>query len=635
MPLIIHEILKNYWGHTSFRQGQEEIINSVLSKKDTLALLPTGGGKSICFQVPGLVIDGMCLVISPLIALMNDQVHNLNKRGIKAMAITSAMNRNEIRIAFTLCINENYKFMYVSPERLTTELFLKNIHDLNIGLIAVDESHCISQWGYDFRPSYLKIAKLREYLPQVPVIALTASATKKVIKDIQEKLNFKNASVFKSSFERKNLHYIVQLEEDKINRLFSICKKINGTGVVYVRNRKKTVEIAAILNQQGYSADFYHAGLSADERHHKQNDWIAGKKRIIVATNAFGMGIDKPDVRFVVHLDLPDSLEAYFQEAGRGGRDGKTAYAVLLYQHNDKNQLIENTEKSFPSIDEIKQVYQAIANFYQIAVGSGLGSVVDFDLEAIASNYNLNAVTVYNAIRFLEKESYLSYQDHSYEPSKTMLLMNKSDLYNFEVRYPKFESIIKTLLRNYGGIFDQHIFINEFQLAKKMKTSKTEIVELLKRLHKMDVIEYIPKSQLPKLFFTSNRVEARRLEFKPENYKMLKEVALERANAVIKYVSDQQICRNRQLLIYFDEKNVYDCGNCDVCLDKKRSDRSDELNELNTQIYNVINKNPLSIQDVISVFYRHDKKLVIDTINQLIEKNILMIDEFKLLTVLK
>ncbi len=343
------------------------------------------------------------------------------------------------------------------------------------------------------------------------------------------------------------------------------------------------------------------------------------------------MGIDKPDVRFVVHLDLPDSLEAYFQEAGRGGRDGKTAYAVLLYQHNDKNQLIENTEKSFPSIDEIKQVYQAIANYYQIAVGSGLGSVVDFDLEAIASNYNLNAVTVYNAIRFLEKESYLSYQDHSYEPSKVMLLMNKSDLYNFEVRYPKFERIIKTLLRNYGGIFDQHVFINEFQLAKKMKTSKSEIDELLKRLHKMDVIEYIPKSQLPKLFFTSNRVEAKRLEFKPENYRLLKENALKKAHSVVNYISENNICRNRQLLIYFNENDVYDCGNCDVCKEKKKNQKSTLLNDLKTQIVNMIIKKPLSINDTVSVFYRYEKSVVIEVINLLIESNVIIIDESKIL----
>jgi len=624
-----HEILKKYWGHNSFRPGQEAIIQSILNNKDTLALLPTGGGKSICFQVPGMAIDGMCLVISPLIALMNDQVQNLTKKGIKAMAITSAMNWNEIRIAFGLCINENYKFLYLSPERLHTEVFLKNIHELNIKLIAVDESHCISQWGYDFRPSYLKVARLREHLPKVPIIALTASATNKVIEDIQDKLAFKNGGVFKSSFERKNLHYIVQIEEDKINRLFSICKKIQGTGVVYVRNRKKTVEISYLLNQNGYSADFYHAGLTADERHHKQQHWIAGKTRIIVATNAFGMGIDKPDVRFVVHLDLPDSLEAYFQEAGRGGRDGKVAYAVLLFHPNDARQLLENTEKSFPPIDEIKQSYQAIANYYQIAVGSGFGLVVDFDLEAICSNYNLNALSVFNSIRFLEKENYLSYQDHSYEPYKLMLLMNKNDLYNFEIKYQKFERIIKTLLRNYGGLFEQHVFINEYQLAKKLLIGKDEVEELLKRLHKMDVLEYIPKSQLPKILFTYNRIDAKQLEFKPENYRKLKEIALKRAHSVINYAEGNTICRNRQLLIYFDEKNIFDCGNCDVCLERKKSERSTFLNDLNTQIVNIILQKPMNLKDVISVFYRYEKSVVIDSINELIEQQVLKIDQDK------
>lgn len=628
----LQEILKKYWGHSAFRPGQEDIIQSVLNNRDTLALLPTGGGKSICFQVPGMARDGLCLVVSPLIALMNDQVLNLKKKGIKAMAITSAMSWNEIRIAFGACINDKYKFLYLSPERLQTDVFIKNIHELNITMIAVDESHCISQWGYDFRPSYLKIARLRELLPKVPIIALTASATNQVIEDIQQKLLFKNASVFKSSFERKNLHYIVQNEEDKINRLFSICKKIQGTGVVYVRNRKKTAEISYLLNQNGYTADFYHAGLTADERHHKQQNWILGKTRIIVATNAFGMGIDKPDVRFVVHLDLPDSLEAYFQEAGRGGRDGKVAYAILLVQPNDMQQLIDNTEKSFPPIEEIRQAYQAIANYYQIAVGSGFGLSVDFDLDAICTNYHLNALSVFNSIRFLEKENYLSYQDHSYEPSKLMLLMNKNDLYNFEIRYPKFERILKTLLRNYGGLFDQHVFINEYQLAKKLMIGKDEVEELLKRLHKMDVLEYIPKSQLPKLIFTFNRIDAKQLEFKPENYRQLKEVALKRAHSVIKYASDNNICRNRQLLIYFDEKNAIDCGNCDVCIERKKSEKSTILNDLNTQIVNMIIQKPLTIQDVVSVFYRYDKSVVIEMINQLIEQNVLQIDDNRLLS---
>lgn len=623
------QILERYWGHKDFRPGQEDIINSVLSGKDTLALLPTGGGKSICFQVPALAKDGLCLVISPLIALMNDQVQNLQKKGIKAMAISSAMSWHEIRIAFSNCINGNYKFLYLSPERLETEVFMKNLHDLNVSMIAVDEAHCISQWGYDFRPSYLKIAKLREFIPDVPIIALTASATNKVISDIQQKLLFKKENVFKSSFERKNIHYIVQYEEDKIGRLFSVCNKIKGSGIVYVRNRRKTFEIAQLLNQENIKADFYHAGLTADVRMQKQSDWINNKTRVIVATNAFGMGIDKPDVRFVVHLDLPDSLEAYFQEAGRGGRDGKVAYAVLLFQKNDASNLEEAVENSFPSFDEIKLSYQAIANYYQIAVGAGLGMAVDFDLDLICNNYQLKPFTVFNSVRFLEKEGYVSFQDNSFEPSKVMLLLNKEDLYSFEVKQPKFEKIIKALLRTYSGLFEQHAYINEFVIAKRLAIGRDEVEELLKRLHKLEVVEYVPKSQLPKIVFTANRVEAKHLTFLPENYKHLKEVAKEKAQSVIRYASEKNICRNRLLLTYFDEINIEDCGNCDVCLKRKKDLRKHEAGDLNEQILNVLHGRAYKLDDLISLFYRVDKELVVDTINELIESNEIEIDSDK------
>jgi ATP-dependent DNA helicase RecQ len=624
------DILARYWGYESFRPGQEEIVNSILAGKDTLALLPTGGGKSICFQVPALAQDGLCLVISPLIALMNDQVENLRKRGIRAMAITSAMNWHEIRIAFSNCINGNYKFLYLSPERLQTELFLKNLQDLSVSMIAVDEAHCISQWGYDFRPSYLKIAELRDLLPKVPVIALTASATKKVIADIQDKLHFKKQQVFKSSFARPNLHYIVQTEEDKIGRLFSIAERIKGTGIVYVRNRRKTVETAQLLHQQGITADYYHAGLSSDERRKKQADWIDNKTRVIVATNAFGMGIDKPDVRFVVHLDLPDSLEAYFQEAGRGGRDGKISYAALLFQEMDAEQLEQSIELSFPSFDEIKQTYSAIANYCQVAVGAGLGMSYDFDLDAISTHYKLKPATVFNAVRFLEKEGYLSYQDNSYEQSKLILLYNKGDLYNFEIRYPKFERVLKALLRNYGGLFEQHTYINENQLARRLMIRKEELEEQLKRLHKMEVLEYIPKSQLPKIVFTTNRIDNKYLEFLPENYKKLKQVAEERARSVIQYAKEKNVCRNRLLLAYFDETNIKDCGNCDVCLKKKRSERSTEMVSLSTQLLNVLHNHPHKLDELISLFYRHDKELVVESINELVEANEIVITRDKM-----
>ncbi|MCD6067916.1 MAG: recombinase RecQ [Bacteroidetes bacterium] len=624
------DILARYWGYDNFRPGQEEIVKSVLDGKDTLALLPTGGGKSICFQVPALAQDGLCLVISPLIALMNDQVENLMKRGIKAMAITSAMNWHEIRIAFSNCINGNYKFLYVSPERMQTEVFLKNLHDLSISMIAVDEAHCISQWGYDFRPSYLKIAELRDSLPKVPIIALTASATQKVIVDIQEKLHFKDQQVFKSSFARPNLHYIVQPEEDKIGRLFSICNKIKGTGVVYVRNRRKTVETAMLLSQHGITADYYHAGLSSDDRKTKQANWIADKTRVIVATNAFGMGIDKPDVRFVVHLDLPDSLEAYFQEAGRGGRDGKTAYAVLLFQEMDAEQLKQSIELSFPSFDDIKQTYAAISNYCQVAIGAGLGMAYDLDLDAISSNYKLKPATVFNSVRFLEKEGYLSYQDNSFEQSKVLLLYNKEDLYNFEIKYPKFERVLKSLLRNYGGLFEQHTYINENQLANRLMMRPEELKEQLTRLHKMEVLEYIPKSQLPKIIYTANRIDNKHLDFLPENYKKLKQVAEERAAAVIRYAKEKHVCRNRLLLAYFDETNIKDCGHCDVCLKKKRDEHSSELDSLSTQILNVLHNHPHKLDELISLFYRHDKVLVVESINELAEANEIVITREKL-----
>lgn len=628
----LNDILARYWGYRSFRPGQEEIVKSALEGNDTLALLPTGGGKSICFQVPAMVIPGLCLVISPLIALMNDQVENLARRGIKAMAITSAMSWHEIRIAFSNCINGNYKFLYVSPERLQTEVFMKNLHDLSVSLIAVDEAHCISQWGYDFRPSYLKIAELRDSIPNIPVIALTASATEKVIQDIQDKLHFRNGktNVFKNSFARKNLHYIVQYEEDKIGRLFSVCEKVKGTGIVYVRNRRKTVETAQILHEHGISADYYHAGLSSDERKQKQADWINNKTRVIVATNAFGMGIDKPEVRFVVHLDLPDSLEAYFQEAGRGGRDGKTAYALLLFHQMDAEHLLQSIELSFPAFDEIKQSYSAIANYCQVAVGAGLGMSYEFDLDAISANYKLKPATVFNAVRFLEKEGYLSYQDNSFEQSKVMMMYNKEDLYNFEIKHPKFERVLKALLRNYGGVFEHHVYINENLLAKRVMLRKEELVEQLQRLHKLEVIEYIPKSQLPLVVFTTNRIDSRKLEFLPENYKLLKKAAEERAGAVIRYAKERNVCRNRMLLAYFDETNIEDCGNCDVCLKKKRELRSMEMGSLTTQLLNVLHNHPHKLDELISLFYRHEKELVVDAINELAEANEIEITKDKL-----
>ena len=615
----LEDTLLKFWGHSSFRPLQKEIIQSVLNGNDTLALLPTGGGKSLCFQIPAIVKEGLCLVVSPLIALMNDQVDHLKKKGIKAMAITSAMSKAEIEIAFTNCIYGNYKFLYISPERLQNELFQKKLHALKVVLIAVDEAHCISQWGYDFRPSYLHIAKLREWLPETPLIALTASATKEVVEDIQAKLLFKNAKVFRSSFERKNLHYIVQFEENKFERLLKICRNIKGTGIVYTRNRKKTQEIASYLQANGITANYYHAGLLAEQRLEKQYQWIGNKVRVMVATNAFGMGIDKADVRFVVHVDIPDSIEAYFQEAGRAGRDGKTAYAISLVQALDTIQLSENINTSFPTQDEMKVVYQSIVNYYQVAVGAGQGLSVDFNMDEICDKYNLKHQQVFNSIRFLEKEGYLSFSDISFEPSKLFIKVNKEELYNFQVKHVKYDLLIKTILRSYGGVMEQYAPLNEFSLAKRCGITKQELEKQLNRLHDLEIVDYLPRQQLPRILFTENRTDVKHLHFSKDNYSLLKQKAIERVNSISHYVNETKICRSRMLLNYFNEDEFEDCGHCDICLEKKRKQRTVDTKEIKLQIQALLHHKPYKIDDLVSSLYRYQKEKVIETINEMLD----------------
>lgn len=567
----IHQILKKYWGYDNFRPLQEDIIVSTLNKNDTLALLPTGGGKSICFQVPALAMDGLCLVISPLIALMKDQVENLQKKGIRAIAITSAMSFKEIDIALDNAIHGNFKFLYISPERLHNELFLARLSKMKVSLLAIDEAHCISQWGYDFRPSYLRIAEIREKLPDVPVLALTATATPEVVKDIQQKLHFKKENVLQKSFERKNLAYIVLYEEDKLNRLINICNKIPGTAVIYARNRKKTQEIALFLRKNNISADFYHAGLSAIERNKKQEYWINNKTRIMVATNAFGMGIDKPDVRFVVHMDLPDNLEAYFQEAGRGGRDEKKAYGILLYSQNDRLELERNFELSFPSIEQIRTTYQAICNYFQLAIGAGEGISFDFDIHELCTRYNLKPLTVFNSLKFLEREGYLATTESVYHSSKIHIKVNKEDLYKFEVANRIYEPIIKLLLRSYGGLFDYYVSVNEQEIAQRLKSDKNNVVKLLNELKKLDIIDYVASTDLPQILFLQERKDASKLSISAENYAQLKERAKKRIEWVVHYTESRHLCRSRILLSYFGESNANDCGQCDVCIEKKKS----------------------------------------------------------------
>ncbi len=624
----IYFYLKKYWGYDTFRPLQENIIQSILDNKDTLALLPTGGGKSICFQIPGLVIGGTCLVVSPLIALMNDQVQNLKNKGISAVAITSAMNPKEIDTALNNAAFGHVQFLYVSPERIENETFRQRLSYLPIGLIAIDEAHCISQWGYDFRPSYLKIADLREYFPLINIIAVTASATKEVVEDIQLKLNFKNQQVFKQSFERKNIRYVVQIEENKFERLLKIIHNVGGTGIVYVRNRKKTEEISKWLNQNNITSSFYHAGINSTDRASIQQNWIENKSQVIVATNAFGMGIDKPDVRFVVHLDLPDSLEAYFQEAGRAGRDEKPAYAVLLCNHFDVSSLKEQFEEKTPTIENIKQTYQAIFNFYQIPVESGEGLSVVFDINELTRNYNLKPITVFNSIKCLEKEGYFSYIDVGYEPSKIMIVMGKDDLYNFQIKFPKYEALIKVLLRSYGGLYEQYVTIKEKDVAYRTKISEHELMLQLENLNTQGVISFIPQTTLPKLIFLQNRINLKFEAIKLLNYPILKEKALTRINSVINYVSKQNICRSRLLLAYFDETDFKDCQYCDVCVEKyKRNLETDDGLIENIKI-ELIQK-PIPLADLINKFQTINSKRINAIINKLIDDNVLLIDNQK------
>ncbi|MBL7920678.1 MAG: RecQ family ATP-dependent DNA helicase [Bacteroidia bacterium] len=611
----IQQVLKKYWGYDSFRPMQEDIVLSVLEKRDTLALLPTGGGKSLCFQVPGIIMGGTTLVISPLISLMNDQVQNLKNKGISAVAISAAMNFKEIDVALNNAALGHVQFLYLSPERIQNEEFRQKLAYLPITLIAVDEAHCISQWGYDFRPSYLKVAELRSYFTDVPIIALTASATKFVVEDIQLQLQFRDQNVFHQSFARKNLRYVVQQEEDKITRLLKLVANIGGSGVVYVRNRKKTEELARILQSKKISALAYHAGLKFDDRETIQDQWINNQIQVICATNAFGMGIDKPDVRFVVHMDLPESLEAYFQEAGRGGRDGKIAYSTIFYTTADQLRLIDNFRFAFPDLDYIKQTYQAVCNYFQVAINSGQGLSVDFDLDKICNSYNLLPVLVYNSIKFLEKENYLSFLDAGFEPSKVLMLGNKEELYSFQIKNPKYEPVLKTLLRSYGGLFENYVFINEKDLAYRVKTNAAELTEQLKFLDKQGLLSYVPQSNLPKLIFVQDRVNTKFLEFNPENYQKLKQRYLERINAVIDYTKEDKICRQVQLLMYFNEFNYSDCGHCDVCINKRPKD----YEKVRKKILDVLKAQAMSLEDLKEKMTSFNDDTWIKAFNELVD----------------
>ena len=573
--MTIHQILQKYWGYSSFRPLQEEIITSVLAGRDTLALLPTGGGKSITFQVPALAKEGLCVVISPLIALMKDQVDRLRSLGIPAAALHSGMHPNEMDLVISNARYGNTKLLYISPERLATPRMREALGKMKVNLLAVDEAHCISQWGYDFRPPYLRIAEARDFLPGVPVLALTATATPRVMRDIREKLKFRDGQVFQRTFERKNLTYVVIRDEDKMSRLLRIARKVKGTGVVYVRNRKQTKEVAEFLKKQGISADFYHAGLDPKTRSSRQQRWMEGKTEIIVSTNAFGMGIDKPDVRFVVHLDLPDCIEAYFQEAGRAGRDEKKAWAVLLLEQADIHDARHQLEMEFPEISVIRSVYQALGNHFQVPAGSGRDQSFDFDLFRFSSGIGFQPVIAFNSLKFLEKEGYILLSDAAKNPSKVFIKAGKEALYRFQVEHEDHDILIKALLRSYPGIMSDFTEISEQAVASKVDLPPGQVATALSYIAAQGLLDYIPQHDKAQVTFATERLDAKDISISAANYRDRKKEAAERLEAMIRYAESTNKCRSQQLLSYFGECNVKRCGKCDVCLERNKL----ELNE--------------------------------------------------------
>ncbi|MGO4875219.1 ATP-dependent DNA helicase RecQ [Pedobacter psychrotolerans] len=613
------EILQKYWGYPAFRPLQQDIINSVLEGKDSLALLPTGGGKSVCFQVPALVKEGICIVVSPLIALMKDQVENLKSRGIEAIAIYAGMGKREIDILLDNCIYGKIKFLYLSPERLLAELVRVRISYMNVNLIAVDEAHCISQWGYDFRPPYQQIARLREIHPEVPVLALTATATAFVRQDIMDKLEMTDPQVFVKSFARDNLSYVVFNKEDKYKKLLDICTNVKGTGLVYVRNRRETAEVSNFLNRNQVKADFYHAGLERDVRFKKQEDWKLNKTRIMVATNAFGMGIDKADVRTVVHLDLPESLEAYYQEAGRAGRDEKRSYAVLLANQSDILNLESRYIDSFPAPDDIRKTYHYLGSYFQLAFGAGEGLTFTFDIADFCKRFNISVLKTISALKFLEHDGYLTLSESVFLPSRMMFIASHEDIYRFQIENKAYDGIIKTILRSHGGAFDGFISINEADLAKKTGLSYKDIIALLHKLQSLELLTYIQQTDQPQLQYVRPRVDMDHFDLDVKYLELRKEILLKQINAVISYASTN-ICRSIQLLAYFDEHHASKCGVCDVCLAEKKAENDQLINdEIDFEIISLLQQQAFTLDDLVTAIKKGTENERIDAIRELLD----------------
>lgn len=619
---IFHNILKEYWGYEDFRPLQEDIIKSVSEGRDTLGLMPTGGGKSITFQVPALAKEGICLVVTPLIALMKDQVSNLKRKGIKATMIYSAMSREDILTVFDNCYFGDYKFLYVSPERLSTELFQKKIQAQRLSMIVVDESHCISQWGYDFRPSYLKIAEIRKFFPEIPVLALTATATPEVVDDIQEKLHFAKKHVYKKSFERSNLAYVVRRTENKLEQLLRILNSVKGTSVVYVRSRSRTKEIAEFLEQNGISADFFHAGLSDEEKDRKQQNWKTDVCRVIVATNAFGMGIDKPDVRSVVHIDLPDSIEAYFQEAGRAGRDGEKAYAVLLFNSSDSTKLKKRIADNFPSKDFIKKVYERLGNFFELGVGYGLEKIYAFNLNDFCKKNTLPINPTYSALKILELSGYLELTEELDNPSKLMFSVSKDGLYKLDSLNKKYDNLIQVLLRSYTGVFSDYVHINEDVIAERLNKTRNEIYNELLDLQKQGVVRYIPFRKTPFIIYTRERQDISDLHLPVVAYDERKRRYEKQVFSMLNYAESDNVCRSRILLDYFGEENSNDCRQCDVCLSKRNIESNSYRDEVKAKIEYLLKKEPLSVNELIKRIAGNET-VILEIITSLLDTNFL------------
>lgn len=619
------DILKKYWGYDDFRGIQQDIIESIGEGRDTLGLMPTGGGKSITFQVPALAKDGVCIVITPLIALMKDQVDHLKQKGIQAAAIYSGMSRNEIVSTLENCIFGGVKLLYISPERICSDIFQTKLKRINVSFITVDEAHCISQWGYDFRPSYLAIADIRRQLPNIPILALTATATSEVIDDIQDQLLFAKRNVFRMSFERKNLAYIVRRTDDKYSEMIHILKAIPKAAIVYCRSRKRTKEAAELLVKSGISATWYHAGLENTVKDQRQKEWQADKTRVIVATNAFGMGIDKPDVRVVIHIDCPSSIEAYFQEAGRAGRDGKKSYAVLLYNGHDRAKLINRIEETFPPKEYIRQVYDHLSYFFQIGIGSGKGYTFEFPIDKFSFNFKHFPTRVNSALQIIHRAGYIKYEPNPNNIARVHFLLNRDDLYRLDSLSKNENSVVTALLRSYGGLFSDYGFVDESWIAQQAGLDVNKTYMALIDLSKKRIISFIPRHKVPLVTYLYDRIDGDDIELSEQVYDIRKEEFTKRIKAVISYAEEDSICRSRQLLRYFSETKTSDCNQCDVCLSNvHKQDKIKSSNIRNKIMVLLSDRKQHLITEIKAIF--NDEVATLNIIEEMLAEEKIIID---------